>query len=870
MEKAKKIIEEFFNSNEWNIVDNFTTDYIKPKYYDVDTLNISEDIKHYLKNKFKNGIYKHQKKAIELFKQNKNICLTTSTASGKSLVFQIATMETLLNKPNSKVMAIYPLKALSEEQFERFKKLNIKVGKIDGSVNVHERIEIIKNSDLLIFTPDVIHAWLLGNLENKNIINFLENLELIILDEAHLYTGVFGSNSAYVFRRINHLVDLLKGKIPQYIVASATIKSPKKHLKTLLGLDFEIISEEDNTSGKYPNEIYLVEILKNDYLTALSDLFTYIIKKTNLNFISFVDSRKQTEYISTISSRNLIDKDIENEEEINEIIKQDNSIAPYRAGYEEEDRNDIQKKLNNGELRGVISTSALEAGIDIPHLDIAILVGIPDSATSLYQRIGRVGRQKPGIIIIIKDNKPITQAVFEKKINLFNIPLQENILYLENKRIEYIHVLCLARENGEHEQICNYLKKKIDLTQSKINFPSSFIELCKKEIAGEISTEFQMLKAQCGDDPNHFFPLRDIDTQYKVINKRGPNVTHLGYLSYSQVMREAYPGAIYYYFKTPYRVYNINNYTKEIEVRRSKHYNTKPNFIEPKIRPNFSEAAILRAINIDNLYLIETTFQISELIVGFKEKRGPNILEFTYPLNGEENLYFRKIFFARNYFTSGVAIISKEFNEFSKDQLILMNSFLYEAFKIVFPFENKDLDFGVDKSKVNKEFINENDLFLSIFDQTYGSLRLSGNFLDKNRLKDILEYALYLAQETEEIEINKTEKIINLLQNLIKNFNYRTINLNTTNEIYNLNEEYMVKILKPGSKGLNIKLDNEIFEIEEITYTPRGLHYKGKYPNTTNPRERYTTHLVPIENIQPIPGESEFGIYNLMEASFVE
>ena len=869
MKHTQEIIKNFFNSNSWNIVDSFTTEFIEPKYYDIELLNINETTKEYLNSNFPKGIYKHQKKAIELFKQNENICLSTATASGKSLVFQITAMETLLNKKNSKIIAIYPLKALAEEQYEKFKKINtnIKVGKIDGSIHVNERIDIIKNSDVIIFTPDVIHAWLLSNLENKHIIEFLKNLELIILDEAHLYSGVFGSNSAYVFRRINHIVSLLKDRIPQYVAASATIKSPKKHLNILTGLNFEIIDEQDNTSGKYSNDIFLVETAQKDLLTSLSDLFTFIIKETNQNFISFVDSRKQTEYIATISSRNLIDMEIEDEDEINEIIKEDNSIAPYRAGYEEIDRNNIQKSLNNGELRGVVSTSALEAGIDIPFLDIAILVGIPDSATSLYQRIGRVGRQKPGIIIIIKDNKPITNAVFEKKIDLFNIPLQESALYLENSRIEYIHVLCLARENGEHEQICNYLNKNIDIGESKANFPISFMELCRKEIAGEISTEFQMLKSQCGDDPNHFFPLRDIDTQYKVVYKKGPNVNYLGNLSYSQVMREAYPGAIYYYFKTPYRVYNINNSTKEIEVRKSKYYHTRPNFVEPKIRPNFSELAILKAIKVNNLYLIETTFQVSELIVGFKEKRGPNIIEYTYPLNGKESLYFKKKFFARNYFTTGVAIISKEFNTLSKEELLLINSFLYEAFKIVVPFENRDLDFGIDKSKVNKEFINENELFLSIFDQTYGSLRLSGNFLEEDKLKDIFEYALYLASNSEG---DIKENVIYFLQNLINNFDYQIINFNESTNESIINEEYIIKILKPGSKGLNIKLDNEIFEIEDIIYTPKGLHYKGKYPNKTDRREKFASHLVPTENIKAIPGESEFGNYNLMEATFIE
>ncbi|WP_041354013.1 helicase-related protein [Nitratiruptor sp. SB155-2] len=351
------------------------------------------------------------------------------------------------------------------------------------------------------------------------------------------------------------------------------------------------------------------------------------------------------------------------------MIEKDNSICPYRSGYEEEDRHNIQNKLNNGTLRGIISTSALEAGIDILHLDIVILIGIPDSATSLYQRIGRVGRQKKGTIIVINDGSSISNAVFSNKIDFFNIPFQESALYLENHRIEYIHVLCLARENGEHDQVCQPRNCGIKVYETKINFPKSFIELCKKEIAGEISTEFQIMKSQCGDDPNHFFPLRDIDDQYKVVYRSGPNIKHLGTLSYSQVMREAYPGAVYYY-KKPYRVYNIDHYKKTIEVRKEKYYTTQPITFDPIIRPNFSHENILNAIKISDIYIVETVLQISELISGFKERRGPNEIEFDYPLNGINSLFYKKKFFARNYFTTGIVIINKTFNDLNNKELL--------------------------------------------------------------------------------------------------------------------------------------------------------------------------------------------------------
>ncbi|WP_041354012.1 DEAD/DEAH box helicase [Nitratiruptor sp. SB155-2] len=299
-------MENFFDAHDnWKIVKKLVKEAKKGEYFSISDLNLSNETELYLKKNFSKGIYGHQKKAIELFQKKQNICITTSTASGKSLIFQVCSLETIHKNINSKIMAIYPLKALSNEQYEKFSKISdiLKVGRIDGSVDISERINILKNSNIIIFTPDVIHAWLLDNLSDKNVTNFFANLNLVVIDEAHLYSGVFESNSAYVFRRINHIVSLLKNNVPQYIVASATIKDPKQHLNILCGIDFEIIDEKFDTSPEYEKEILLVEKSSTqDLLNVLSELFAYIIKETDKNFITFVDSRKQTEYIATISS----------------------------------------------------------------------------------------------------------------------------------------------------------------------------------------------------------------------------------------------------------------------------------------------------------------------------------------------------------------------------------------------------------------------------------------------------------------------------------------------------------------------------------------------------------------------------------------
>ncbi|MCD6298239.1 MAG: hypothetical protein J7M30_13920 [Deltaproteobacteria bacterium] len=259
-----------------------------------------------------------------------------------------------------------------------------------------------------------------------------------------------------------------------------------------------------------------------DLLSILSEFMEFIAKNTEHRFISFVDSRKQVEYITSITSRSKLKDDDQDSFEYDHLQKL--SILPYRAGYEANDRNTIQKRLSEGTLSGVVSTSALELGIDIPFLTLGILFGVPHSATSFYQRIGRIGRHSKGEIIVINKGDIYSENIFRNPKQLLNMPLSEGTLYVENRRMQYIHALCLARQGGEHDQIYSFINgncnKKVSF-ESSINWPAGFLELCESERIGVIPTELQNMKAEAGDDPNHTFPLRDVDVQFSVEYKRG-------------------------------------------------------------------------------------------------------------------------------------------------------------------------------------------------------------------------------------------------------------------------------------------------------------------------------------------------------------
>lgn len=860
-------LDDYFQSKSWNIIDVQRIPSREAKYYGYTDIGLSSQSVKFLKNSLPEGIYRHQKEAIEGLLTGENICLTTGAASGKSLVFYVAAIEQLVKYPDSKIIAIYPLKALGREQEERWIKslrsadLDVRVGRIDGQVPMSERSEILRNSQVLILTPDIIHAWFMNSLSNKAAIKFFAKISLIVVDEVHNYIGVFGSNSAYLFRRIQHVMNLLKAS-PQYIGASATIADPELHLKKLLGLNFKIIDSQVDTSPRQEVAIKLVEPPSaKDLLTTLSEFMEIISKDTDHKFITFVDSRKQTEYITSIISRSHIRED--DELSLNYDHLQKLNILPYRAGYEENDRSVIQERLSKGKLTGVVSTSALELGMDIPYLTLGILVGVPHSATSFYQRIGRIGRHSKGEVIVINAGDIYSESIFRNPKQLLKMPLSEGALYLENPRIQYIHSLCLARHGGEHDQVCSIsnIEETADFTSS-IDWPAGFLELCKSERIGIIPTEYQNIKAQAGEDPNHTYPLRDVDVQFWVKHKRGPIEESRGSLSYGQLMREAYPGAVYYYTTKPYRVYRVKIYSRLIEVRHEKRYTTRPNLLPTLVFPNFTSGNVYTSQKYGDLIAVECNLQIREVIVGFKERRGPNELTANYPLDPSSGCYFDQSRFTRNYFTTGVVLTHPIFNGLNVRSDIIANLF-FEAFLMVIPFERRDIHFANDKHRTESGTISEGDKFICIYDQTYGSLRLSSRILEGQTLNQVVKKAIELAQHDESLDINP--ETVLALEQLLDSLSRPPVDVSFETEgDFQVDNKRFQKVIMPGSKGLNIEKNNEEFFVEGVFFSPsfKKLAYRGKHLSERTKKFRNVIISIPIDSLKEIPGESRFGLYN--------
>ena len=820
-----------------------------------------------------NGIYQHQYEGLRAFLDGKDVCVATGTASGKSLVFQTAGIEKLVEEPHGKIVAIYPMRALARDQEKRWlelsQKLNLslRVGRVDGSVPLTERENILRDCQVVLMTPDVMHAWLLSNLTKPAVHSFLAHVTLVIADEVHVYTGVFGTNAAFLFRRFLHAVEATNGgrKVP-LITASATMNQPEDHLRSLFSRRCTIIGQEMDTSPRHELTVYFLQPPDDqDINTSVAKLLSRIAQDENRRFLAFADSRKRTELLVTI-----MDRERDGAKRSPERTGRDRSVMPYRAGYEEEDRLRIQQELGRGELKGVVSTSAMELGLDIPGLTTAVLVGVPSTATSFWQRIGRVGRHGKGEVLVVNSGDFYDETVFSQPDKLFHRPLTQSALYLQNRFIQYTHALCFAAPGGEYDSLRgNKAEPGCDQgmevsLETSIQWPEGFLEICEKERLGTIPVEFQAMKIEAGDDPWHAFPLREVGTQFD-IEMRKFDLERLGTLSFPQLMREAYPGAVYYHMAKPYRVTSVRLQAKKVLVQPEKQYVTEPQVRPPVINPNLDGESIYHAQRQGSLRLMETDIYIQETVWGYKERRGgAEPITVSYPC-----MYWPRDRFTRNYFSSGVLITHPDLEK-PDVQSDLLAELLLEGFLMMFAFERSDISCGTGRFKQAIEGL-QGRRFIAIYDRVRGSLRLSSHLLEPGVLAKTAQEAFrFLQSSSFDQEKPLNEATIAVLLTLAEQGERPTTpdHIGHWPEIDNEaatgldpsgdSLEEGCPVIMPGSMGCLLVEDNQEFEIEAVFLHPRdGLHYRGRRRGDT----RDFVTAFPVDRIKPIPGESRMGMY---------
>lgn len=842
----------------------------------IDGLGLPSASSRYVTSRYGGRIYQHQRDAVMAFSAGHDVCLATGTASGKSLAFQLCALEILTRNPDASVLAIYPLKALARQQEQRWQQclhasgLPAEVGRIDGGVASTERYRVLDKARVIIATPDIIHAWLLANIGDARVRSALARVRSVIIDEAHSYTGVFGSNAAFLYRRLEHAVTVLGGNI-QYVAASATIASPQQHLLALTGRTFDMVGPDRDTSPKQPVTIHFLEPPeKKTYTDAMCDVIKYAAARPE-RFITFVDSRKQTSQLAIIAGRNsksspqgtsTIDVDSVLEDVTDDLGS--GQILPYRSGYEDDVRRAIEDRLQSSSLQGVISTSALELGIDIGSLEVGILGGVPRSLTSFWQRVGRIGRQTPGDVYIIKNDDLLTKSVFADPQSLLLLPLSEGALYLENQRVQYIHALCLARHGGENDQVVSQAELGTDFV-SPVEWPKGFMDLCKAERLGAVPMELQQMKSDSGDEPNRAFPLRDVEPQFIVRGREGNTEQSLGSLSYAQVMREAYPGAIYYYVKRGYRVTKVQALAHRIEVRQERHYyTTKPELLPVMIYPNLADGDA-SALRCGDLVVLEAGAQVRDAVAGYVEMRGSQKETVKYPLDSAHGIFWDRPLFSRYYFTTGVFLSHPALNQDGIPKEAI-STFLYEVFMSMVPVDRRDVSFGCGRHMSGVDVIHKGDRFVAIFDQTYGSLRLSRRFMEPAVLSQMGHQLPLMVDQYSDpatglpLNVDARAAVAAIASDML--CEPRALSLFTTP--IDGRSAGLVRVIITGSHGTSITRGGQQFDVERVFYNPvKGqLMYFGHYDQSSGTPLGPVETSEPVDAIREVPGESMMGLYD--------
>ena len=391
-------------------------------------------------------LYSHQAAAVNHVRQGRQVMVSTASASGKSLCYNIPVLEALLSDSGSCALYLFPTKALAQDQLRSMLQLYCpellsyeQLATFDGDTPTRERSAIKKKARLLITNPDMLHLGIMPNHQSWS--RLLRRLRYVIIDEAHTYRGIFGSHVALVLRRLRRLCRHY-GSNPQFICCSATIDNPGEHAQNLTGLPFSVIDEDGAPRGGKEFVFWnppLIDETKSIRKSANSEAAALLAElvSQNIRTIAFSRSRRLTELLASYTKQRL-----------SEISPPHaDRVKAYRAGYLPQQRRQIEQELFSGRLLGVAATNALELGIDIGDLEATVLTGYPGTIASAWQQAGRSGRgRERSLSFLIAVNDPLDQYFMRHPDAFFGKSFENALVNPENPYILKNHLLCSAWE----------------------------------------------------------------------------------------------------------------------------------------------------------------------------------------------------------------------------------------------------------------------------------------------------------------------------------------------------------------------------------------------------------------------------------------
>ena len=423
-------------------------------------------------------LYSHQAEAINNLHDGHNVIISTSTSSGKSLIYQIPMLHQLEQDPESRGMYIFPTKALAQDQRRSMKELlsflpsleNVLVETFDGDTPMAERNMVRDEARIILTNPDMLHITILP--QESTWRTFLKNLKYVVVDELHVYNGLFGAHVAFVMRRLRRICAAVGNRKVKFISCSATVSNPEEHMKTIFGVDKVKLTDFDgspsgrkeflcwNTPYKDPGD---PTSGRGDAFAETARLLCNLILR-GVRVVCFCRVRKQCEVL--LGAVKAYFQEIERPEYTALVMG-------YRGGYSAQDRRRIESEMFGGKLRGIVATTALELGVDIGSLDAVVTMGFPYTIANLRQQSGRAGRRnQDSLSCLVGDCFPVDQHYMSNPDEIFTKPNCELQVDLTNELVVEGHIQCAAYEmpvQTEEGNDAQYLGKTlVEVCQSRL------------------------------------------------------------------------------------------------------------------------------------------------------------------------------------------------------------------------------------------------------------------------------------------------------------------------------------------------------------------------------------------------------------------
>ena len=484
------------------------------------------------------SLYAHQASAWEAAARGEHVIVTTGTASGKTLAFNLPVLDALEREPKQRVLYLYPTKALAQDQARSLAALGVsrlRTGIYDGDTPTDRRWQIRKWANAILSNPDMLHVGVLPHHDRWG--DVLANLRYVVVDEAHVYRGVFGSHVGNVLRRLRRMARVY-GSDPQFLLASATIANPGELARSLLGLDATVVSEDSGPRAERTVCLWNPPVVDEELglrASTLGDgarLLAELVSR-GLRTLVFAKSRKAAELIHRFALDRL-------------GPEYRGRLSPYRAGYTPAQCREIERMLVEGELLGVSATDALELGIDVGLLDCVITVGFPGTVASLRQQWGRAGRRGHGLAVLVASEDALDQYFMREPEALLGRRVEAAILDHANPRVLDGHVRAAAFEAPIDE------RDREVLGDAALERAPELPEL-KKTKAGFVWA--------ARDYPAARVPLRSASPDaFTVVDASTGSV--LGLVDRERAYSTVHEGAVYLHLGESYRVRTLDHATQ--------------------------------------------------------------------------------------------------------------------------------------------------------------------------------------------------------------------------------------------------------------------------------------------------------------------